>query len=82
MKLFLYTRTWKGNTDRIRMCLTEKAANKRLIESNRQLKEAGYKVVSDEKRIGEYRYMRLSRKRDDGYYDYAYSSYSLEQVYE
>jgi hypothetical protein len=59
---------------------TEEGANRRLLREKKELNKSGFRLVSDEKKAGEYRYIKMSRKRTDGLYDYAYVEFSLETV--
>lgn len=80
MQIYLLTSQHRGNICATLMFQSEQGANKRLLREKRAYNGLGYRIVSDEKKAGEYRYMKLSRKTQGGLYEYAYCSYSLETV--
>ena len=80
MQIYLLTSQHRGCICAALMFQSEKGANKKLLREKKAFNGLGYRLVSDEKKAGEYRYMKLSRKGKDGAYEYAYCSYSLETV--
>ena len=80
MQVYLLTSQHRGNICETLMFQSETGANKKLLREKKAFNGLGYRLVSDEKKAGEYRYMKLSRKTQGGLYEYAYCSYSLETV--
>lgn len=82
MFLYLYCELFGNNLMRVSMHQTCKGANKRLLEAKREYLSRGWKLVADEKKPGEYRYLKFSIPDDDGQYKYAYVNFSYERVRE
>ena len=79
MQIYLFHASRGGETRWILMYQHEKNANAKLLEFKREMNRQGYRVVSDEKKAGEYRYMQLSKRVGDSYL-YAWVNFSLETV--
>lgn len=80
MFMYLYVEFMRGRMISVRMHETYKGANKRLLKARREYLADGWKLVSDEKKPDEYRYLKFSKLREDGMYDYAYANFSYERV--